>query len=157
MLNQCSSVLWRSIGYYRKIVSVRLFGQQHEAYGETQFKYEPAISKISGYILVEKVDNQGPLYWGENPPNTPKVGILILVPDRPISVIADTGDQKGIFDQDSFYAVNGLELINPYSKSLDQYVGKHVLVEGKLLERTFGYQYTDVLCLVRQVTLLDSP
>jgi hypothetical protein len=138
------------------LACVALCGPQHEASGQTRFTYEPAISKISGYILVEKLDNQGPPYWGENPPNTPKVGILILAPDRPISVIVSASGPKNIFDQDSFFGIKTLELADPYSLDLDQYVGKHVLVEGELFERTFGYQYTDVLVQVHKLTFLNG-
>lgn len=138
------------------LVCMTILGQLREASGQTQFSYEPAISKISGHISVVNVDNQGAPYWGENPPNSPKVGILVLVPDRPLSVIADTSNKKNIFDQDSFFDIKLLELTNPYSINLEKYVDKHVTVEGKLLERTFGYQYTDVLFMVHKVALFDK-
>jgi hypothetical protein len=131
------------------VLAVLLLLNACPAMAETahDYHYEPALSQLSGQIVFQKYDDQGPPYGGEDKdPATgktvilPKVDVLVLKLDRPIDVIA-TADPGP--DEDSFYDVEIMEIDLP--DKMERYVGRHVRATGYLSERTRGVEHTDVL------------
>jgi hypothetical protein len=119
------------------------------------YHYEPALSELSGRIIFQKYDDQGPPYWGEDKdPSTgriitlPKVDVPVLILDRPIDVIATANSGP---DEDSFYDVEIVEIDLP--DKMERFVGQHVRATGYLYERTRGVEHTDVLFYPKAVAV----
>ncbi len=119
-----------------------------------RYYYEPNVSQLSGRVEWRKYPDAQPPYFGEgkdgegNP--APEVDVLVLIPDRPIDVVATAHTGP---DEDSYDNVGTIEIDVVGAQSMERYLGRHVRISGYLSERQTGFEYTDVLLDAKSVIL----
>ncbi len=151
------------------IASFVTFATGHYARAAQQVGYKPAIAHLSGIIVVQQF--YGPPNFGENPKTDAKENVLEIKLDAPINVIAHP-DMKShlhaphnsrayidsFIDADSYYNVRRMELVdlNYPAEHLDNFVGEHVAITGRLYERQDGMQFTNVLVIVDHISIAGN-
>ena len=109
------------------------------------YSYEPAVSALEGKL--ETKNFWGPPGYGEDTLNDSKELCTILVLKDPIDIVADSTNEL----EESISNVKKIQLASAIK--LDSYIGKNVLISGKLFSAQTGHHHTDVLMDVKKVEL----
>ncbi len=117
--------------------------------GKNEYRYEPLVSEISG-TLTEKMFYGRPNY-GETPEKDEKIMVLVLKPDYPINVLADSKQDPEISDK-TIHGITEIQVYTNYKKfDLKNLKNKKVKLQGLLQARRTGEQFTKVLLEVKKV------
>lgn len=126
-------------------------GIEEEVEEEASLGYWPAVVELKGKIGVRTFF--GPPNFGENPKTDSKERSRILYLDKPINVRAK--DETDPVSGPSVNNVRELQLI--FDGSLENLIGKKVIVKGTLLQAHTGHHHTDVLLDVQSIDLAPQP
>lgn len=107
------------------------------------YLYEPAMSGLEGKLETETF--WGPPGYGEDTLNDSKELCTVLILKEPIDVMADSTNEL----EESIRNVKKIQLAS--NVKLDAYIGKRVLISGKLFSAQTGHHHTDVLMDVQKV------
>jgi hypothetical protein len=112
-------------------------------------KYEPASRTASGTILEQEA--YGPPNFGEKPDSDDIEIYPLLVLDEAACV--DAGGQR----QPGMPRINAIQLWLIESQFQNNWIGKHVVVEGKLFQATSEGDRAAVVLQASQIALAPSP
>jgi hypothetical protein len=112
---------------------------------EQALHYEPAVVGLVGTIRMER--HYGPPNFA---PGSRVEDVPVLVLARPITVQGNPGSAA---DGDTYQHVTRVQLVGavPARSDLSTSVGKRILATGRLFEKMFGGNFTDVLLDVQQI------
>ena len=140
-------------GVFRKVCLAAtvglLAGAAHA--DEQVLRYEPAVVNLIGTVRLEQ-------YYGAPnfAPGSRVETVPVLVLERPVTV---QGDPASPPDSKSFHHVTRIELVVATpggNAALSAYAGKRVQATGRLFEKTFATNFTDVLMMVQGMVVGSS-
>ena len=134
---------------FRSILIFILLLTVQPVYAEDAYKFDPAVVELTGKL--EKKLFYGPPGYGENLEKDSKEHAVILMLSKPISVMAEKGDQFN----ETRKNVKEIQLINLKEIPLSKYLQKKVKVTGKLSSAITGHHHTKVLIEIEDIQLQE--
>jgi len=118
----------------------------------TGYRYEPAVSIISGTLIHKMV--YGPPNYGETPNIDEKNYIYILKLDQPVNVYADANQpdpeiaDHTLLNQTEIQTFSNIDRVH---KDLKKYLNKKIKLQGVLFTGRTGGQYTPIQYQVNKI------
>ena len=114
-------------------------------------KYGPQSVVLAGTVFTEQ--HFGPPGFGEDTLSDLREHVPMLNLDSRIDVCPDS---VGTTPQRGYHGIAKLQLLGPRRLRLNAFIGRKVVIEGKLIEHFSAGHYTDVLLLVGSIKLADG-
>ena len=142
------SILFMDITVPEYILAQEKSNNVKKARKEIWYEYEPSDVTLIGELIIKEA--YGPPNYGEDPKHDKKIAYFVIKLDKPINV---KGNPQNELNVDSIKGIKEIQLEPMYEINWKELLGKKVIISGKLHEKIFGSDYTDVLIVVNKIKL----